>query len=152
MFTSRGFSLIDVTVAMVIIALLSAISVPLYSDFVERGREARAITDVRSLDSAILRYWTVNSAYPDDLSELGGSSMQDPWGATYRYLRIDGSSLRGIRGKQRKDKNLNPLNSDFDLYSAGPDGKTKTPLTAKDSRDDIVRAGDGGFIGPARDH
>lgn len=148
----RGLSLIDVVVAIVIVALLSAISVPLYSDFVERGREARAMTDIRSLDSAIQRYWIANSAYPDDLSELGGSPMQDSWDATYRYLRIDGSTLPGIRGMQRKDKNLNPLNSDFDLYSAGPDGATRLPLTAAQSRDDVVRAGDGAFIGPARDH
>lgn len=110
------------------------------------------MTDIRSLDSAIQRYWIANSAYPDDLSELGGSPMQDSWDATYRYLRIDGSTLPGIRGMQRKDKNLNPLNSDFDLYSAGPDGATRLPLTAAQSRDDVVRAGDGAFIGPARDH
>ena len=45
-----------------------------------------------------------------------------------------------------------PLNSDFDLYSMGPDGQTATPLTAKASRDDIVRANNGGFIGVASDY
>jgi general secretion pathway protein G len=33
----------------------------------------------------------------------------------------------------------------------GEDGLSKKPLTAEDSRDDILRAGNGGFIGPAKD-
>ncbi len=49
----------------------------------------------------------------------------------------------------RKDKFLVPINTDFDLYSMGEDGKSVPPLTAKASRDDIIRANDGGYIGPA---
>jgi general secretion pathway protein G len=52
----------------------------------------------------------------------------------------------------RKDKNLVPLNSDFDLYSKGPDGESVPALTAGVSRDDIVRANDGAFIGVAADY
>ena len=46
----------------------------------------------------------------------------------------------------RKDKNLVPLNADYDLYSKGKDGKSQPPLTAKVSYDDIVRANNGGFV------
>jgi general secretion pathway protein G len=52
-------------------------------------------------------------------------------------------------GKARKDKNLVPINSEFDLYSAGRDGDTLPPLVAKPSRDDVVRANDGRFVGLA---
>jgi general secretion pathway protein G len=45
-----------------------------------------------------------------------------------------------------------PINTDFDLYSVGPDGNTQPPLTAPVSRDDIVRANDGRFIGKAEDY
>ena len=48
-----------------------------------------------------------------------------------------------------KDRFLVPINSDFDLYSMGKDGKSQMPLTAKDSRDDIIRANDGAYIGLA---
>ncbi|MCG6963484.1 MAG: prepilin-type cleavage/methylation domain-containing protein, partial [Acidobacteria bacterium] len=37
-------------------------------------------------------------------------------------------------------------------YSMGPDGKSQPPLTAKASRDDIVRAGNGSFVGVAIDY
>jgi len=52
-------------------------------------------------------------------------------------------------GQARQDKILRPLNSDFDLYSIGPDGLTLPSLAKPESRDDIVRARDGAFVGPA---
>ena len=55
-------------------------------------------------------------------------------------------------GQARKDHNLVPINSDFDLFSAGPDGKSTGPLTAKASRDDIIRGSDGAFVGRAADY
>lgn len=78
---------------------------------------------------------------PDDLQKL------DPWGNPYQYLRMQGAS----NGQKRKDKSLVPINTDFDLYSMGPDGRSVGPLTAQQSRDDIVRAANGRFIGVAID-
>lgn len=54
-----------------------------------------------------------------------------------------------IMGSVRKDRFQVPINSDFDLYSMGPDGKSQGPLSAKASRDDVIRANDGAFIGIA---
>ena len=73
----------------------------------------------------------------------------DPWGRPYAYLNI--AAAGGI-GDVRKDKNLNPLNTDFDLYSLGEDGASASPLTAKNSRDDIVRANNGAYIGLGEDY
>ena len=49
----------------------------------------------------------------------------------------------------RKDRFLVPINTNFDLYSMGPDGKSVPPLTAQASQDDIIWASDGEYIGPA---
>lgn len=54
--------------------------------------------------------------------------------------------------KPRKDKNLHPINSDYDLYSVGHDGESVEPLTAKKSHDDIIRANNGDFIGYAENY
>jgi general secretion pathway protein G len=56
-------------------------------------------------------------------------------------------TVAGLQGTLRKDRNLVPINSDYDLYSLGPDGETRPPLTAGPSRDDIARAADGSFVG-----
>ena len=37
------------------------------------------------------------------------------------------------------------------VYSIGPDGLTNASLTHANSRDDVVRARDGGFIGTAEE-
>lgn len=42
-----------------------------------------------------------------------------------------------------------PINSDFDLYSMGADGKTAAPITSTAGKDDVIRANDGGYIGVA---
>ena len=52
-------------------------------------------------------------------------------------------------GAARKDGNLVPINTNYDLCSFGKDGKSKAPLRAKDSHDDIIYANDGSYIGPA---
>lgn len=75
----------------------------------------------------------------------------DPWGNPYQYLPIDINPPPN-KGQVRKDKSLNPLNSDFDLYSMGPDGQTRLPLTTPTAKDDIIRAGNGSFIGIASDY
>jgi general secretion pathway protein G len=52
-------------------------------------------------------------------------------------------------GKLRRDRFINPLNTDYDLYSMGRDGESSTNLNAKSSWDDIVRIKDGLFVGLA---
>ena len=63
-----------------------------------------------------------------------------------------GGSGGGGNGGKRKDRFIVPLNSTFDLYSMGPEGESVAPLTAKASRDDVIRANDGEFVGPARNY
>ena len=84
---------------------------------------------------------------PDSLDELPGEALADPWGRPSQYLRIAGNNTPGLRGRLRKDRNLVPINSDYDLYSFGEDGDSRPPLTARPSRDDRVRAADGSFVG-----
>ena len=59
---------------------------------------------------------------------------------------------RGINPKAKRDRNLWPLNTDYDLYSLGADGKTSRLLSSPESQDDIIRANNGQFIGLASDY
>lgn len=47
---------------------------------------------------------------------------------------------------------LNPLNTNFDLFSVGKDGDSRGPLNAAASRHDIIRANNGAFVGRAEDY
>jgi len=142
----NGFGLIDLMVALVVMALLAALAVPAYTGMVNRGRVSGAIGDIGSIAVAVERFAVNNNdRLPATLAELNVDIPLDPWGNEYVYLNIRAAGP-GVGGF-RKDGNLNPLNTDFDLYSRGADGETAGSLSAAKSRDDIVRANNGAFIG-----
>jgi general secretion pathway protein G len=138
-------------IAVAIVAVLIAIVVPSYASYRYRVMVAQAKSDIISLGPSIDQYRLNNDRFPDSLADIGNGGMLDPWKHPYVYLNLS-SGAPGVAGKARKDKNLHPLNSDYDLCSMGMDGKTAGPLTAAASRDDILRANDGRFVGLASDY
>ncbi len=147
----QGMGLIDLMLAVIIASLLMAVAVPAYDQFIDRARVARAIGDIGSISIAIERFGIKNnSRLPNSLNELLMDVPFDPWGAPYQYLNIVAAGPG--KGAFRKDGKLNPLNSDFDLFSVGADGESMGPLSAAASRDDIVRANNGAFIGLGEDY
>lgn len=136
-------------VAVSALAILSAIAIPSYRSHVQKVKVTAAVSDIMIISSAINRYTDNNNAPPPDLATVGMDTKLDPWGQPYVYLSFTG--LKG-KGQMRKDKNLVPINTQYDLYSIGADGKTKPPLTAAPSRDDVVLANDGDYIGLASDY
>ena len=147
----NGFGLLDLMVALVVMSLLAALAVPAYTGMVNRGRVSGAIGDIGSIAVAVERFAVNNNdRLPATLAELNMDVPLDPWGNEYVYLNIRAAGL-GVGGF-RKDGNLNPLNTDFDLYSRGADGESAGPLSAQKSRDDIVRANNGAFIGLGEDY
>lgn len=142
-----GVTLLELLITVALIGLLSAVAMPSYQAYMERAKIQVAKKDILEISLKLERYLTFKNAYPTTLADLPDTRL-DPWGSPYRYLSMEGATV----GQKRKDKSLHPLNSDYDLYSMGPDGKSQTPLTAKASRDDIIRANNGGFIGVAEDY
>lgn len=145
---NHGFTLIELMIVVAILGTLSAIAVPLYGNQIGKARNTKAIADLRIIEKEIIAFQVGNDSLPLDLNQIGRDTLLDPWGNPYQYLNFE--TIVG-KGQMRKDRFLNPLNSDFDLYSMGPDGTTATPLTAKASYDDIIRAVDGKFLGLASD-
>jgi general secretion pathway protein G len=149
--TSKGFGLLELMVVLVIAGLLASLAIPAYSQFVASARTARAIGDIASIGLEIEKFRLVNDSLPPlDLAELPVEIPLDPWDRSYTYLNK--AAAGPGKGAFRKDGNLNALNTDFDMYSAGEDGDSKGPLNAKASRDDVVRANNGAFIGRAEDY
>lgn len=120
-----GFTLIEVMVVVVILAILATIVVPKIMDRPDEARVAKAKQDIRAIESALKLYKLDNLRYPSTDQGLealvekpsgepgpknwrsGGylpAVPTDPWGNPYRYLRP------GQHG-------------DFDLYSLGADGQ-----------------------------
>jgi general secretion pathway protein G len=146
---ARGLTLLETMLTLALLGILAAIAIPAYDGYLTRANIARAEADLRELALRITRYELDNISLPTSLADIDANDLLDPWGSPYRYLSFEG--LRG-RGAVRKDGRLNPINSDYDLYSMGPDRGTATSLRARQGRDDIVRASDGGFFGVAEDY
>lgn len=139
----RGFTLLELMITVAIIAVLAAIALGQYRAYIDRAKVGQAKADIHMISLAIQRFYSHDFTYPPNLAAVGHAGTLDPWDRPYHYTELSG---KGSKGKARKDHKLNPLNSDFDLFSAGKDGAFKTQVDHKLSRDDIIRARDGAFV------
>jgi general secretion pathway protein G len=145
-----GFTLLELALILAVAAILAMIAIPSYQAYVVRAQNAVAIADIGQIEMLVSRYEPQNNGQlPPDLTAIGMSAKLDPWGNPYYYhTTFEGTG----NGLGRKDKSLHPINTDYDLYSSGPDGKSVAALTAKSSQDDIIRANDGSYIGIAANY
>lgn len=143
-----GWTLVELLLVVAVVGVLAAIAMPIYANYRERVNRSTAVQDIRILQMMIKDYANDAGSFPGSLAGIGNGGKLDPWGRAYRYVDLTTTSGRG---QARKDHRLNPINSDFDLYSMGKDGVSRTQLTQRDSLDDIVRARDGAFVGLASD-
>ena len=107
---TRGFTLIEVMVVVVILSILAAIIVPKVMDRPDTARLVKAQSDIRAIESALNLYKLDNFDYPS--TEEGLEALvpkyiarlsNDPWGNPYLYLSP------GLHG-------------DMDVYTLGADG------------------------------
>jgi len=123
----RGFTLIEIMIVVVILAILAGIIVPRIMSRPEEAKKTKAQVDIKSIEGTLNLYKLDNGFYPTTEQGLdalvtkpqsaplprkwkdGGYLSRlpnDPWGRPYQYLSP---------GEHR----------DFDLYSLGPDGDGK---------------------------
>jgi general secretion pathway protein G len=138
----RGWTIVELMLVIGLVGTLVAVALPLYDNHRDKVRRAQAIQDISTMSAAIEHYWQDHRAYPDSLADAGFGGRQDPWGRAYVYYNIDENG----RGGARKDRALNPINTDFDLYSVGADGRTMMQVSHRESEDDLIRASNGRFI------
>lgn len=79
---------------------------------------------------------------PDEVVGLTGSLVSGA--KVYTTVPIDRT--------RRRDRYLFPLNTDYDLFSLGPNGLTSVSLGEGLSQDDVIRANNGGFFGTASEY
>jgi general secretion pathway protein G len=143
-----GMTLVEVVIVMAILAILASVSSIVYIDYINKARMYNTMDTIAAVSTELSSYGMDTGVYPQSLAEIGYGSLVDPWGNPYEYTNIINGGP-SVMSKARKDKFLVPINSDYDLYSKGLDGKSVASLNAKDSKDDIIRANDGQYIGLA---
>jgi general secretion pathway protein G len=159
-----GFSLVELLLVVIIITTITAIGVPALTTALDRARITKAIGDINAIGKDITMFQVSRGCWPASLADVGHAFRKDPWKQTYVYQvarKPGGSPSTSCQacggscvspGQARKDKNLVPINNDFDLFSMGKDRQTSVALTARASQDDIIRGRSGGFIGLASEY
>ena len=118
---TRGFTLVEMLLVLVILATLAAIVIPKMAGRSQQAKVTAAATQISNFKSALDAYEVDTGAYPKggNLGELVSSSVQgwkgpymdkvpaDPWGGNYTY------DYPGKHGT-------------YDLMSPGPDGRAGT--------------------------
>jgi len=145
---AKAFTLLELLIVVSILGVAAAIAIPIYNQYKVKLDNAVAVTDIVRIQVVVESYYQANDVYPNSLTNVNMNLLLDPWGIAYEYLNLAGAPI----GLMRKDQALVPINSDYDLYSKGSNGASTAPLTAANSRDDIVRANNGSFIGLASDY
>ena len=132
-----GMTLIELLAVLGVMSSLASIAIPKYHEIAEGAKRARAIGDLKTIQTTI----DTRDSLPNDLLSIG-ITLIDPWGQPYQYSKFPGPPPRVDRfGVQ--------VNSTYDLFSLGADGVSATSLNAASSFDDVVRANDGGFLAQA---
>jgi general secretion pathway protein G len=156
--TQQGYNILEIAIVSAIVALLAAIAYPTYTRQVEKAQTGTASRDISAIAQEIEKFQTRMGRLPLDLGEISMSGLRDPWHSPYVYLNMfeNETNFRvgggvGTPPNTRQDAFGRPVNSDYDLYSFGPDGISVPSLKGSASLDDVVRCKDGSFIGQARD-
>lgn len=129
---ARAFTLIELLLVMVILAVLAAVVVPKFANRSQQAKDTAAKTDLASIGTSLDAFEIDNGRYPTTEEGIAAlttpppslattwkgpylkkAAVADPWGNPYVY-RFPGQGG----------------NNTYDLYSTGPDGREGT--------DDIV--------------
>ncbi len=166
--TQRGFTLIEIMIALAVLAVVAAIAIQAYRGHIAEARIGTAIKDIRqaevilddlasdaNLGALDANNTTVRGLYLlngdlvlDDPASTPAGAVQwlDPWDRIYRYQRNGTDGVRTDGGGNVSNTAAGSLNPQaYDVFSLGPDG------TANNG-DDVVRGCNGSFLGLHSDH
>ena len=93
---SRGFTLIELMIAVVVVAILAAVAFPSFMDSIRKGRRSEAFSALSSIQQAQERWRANNAAYTADLA---ASALNIPatTAGGYYTLTVGNVSATGYR-------------------------------------------------------
>ena len=122
-----GFTLIEIMIVVIIIAILAAMVVPRLTGRTEEARRKRAAVDLASLESAIDLYELDTGRLPSQLGDLftaPGDLAAGSWHGPYLKKRTKPIDPWNHEYVYRRPGEHNP--EDYDLFSPGADGRAGT--------------------------
>ncbi len=98
----RGFTLVELMVAVVVVGILTSIAVPTYDAFMDRSRRVNAEAVMVELSLWMERFYTVNNSY--DETEADDTPVEDYLSANAGYLECSPKPREGESCADTSDK------------------------------------------------
>lgn len=108
----KGFTLIEIVVAVALIGILLSIVMPSFDKAGERTRNSKLTADLKALDTAIGLYKLDNGALPEDLSKLkpdyitGKDEFKDAQNNNLSYSLVNEKGTYKLSGKNSKGEEV----------------------------------------------
>ena len=100
--TRRAFTLIELVVVISILAILSGVLVPRVSNHLKAARDARRLSDIKAVRSAVEQYYLDHGSYPT----ANANSSYGGWDVS-----SDGDFIRALRDSGYLDEDaVDPIN------------------------------------------
>lgn len=151
----KGFTMVEMMVVMIIIAVLIAGGVKFYLGYIENSKVTKAKAQISTMQAALDTYYAENGKYPSDTTldalqakmlnaglivtgtpefddategQDGTLNVADPWGASsfYIYKSTDGSKFHISTGAKSVQGQ-----EDTYVYGSGRGGTSDAPVVGK---------------------
>ncbi|MBP7331750.1 MAG: type II secretion system protein GspG [Firmicutes bacterium] len=141
----KGFTMVEMMVVMVIIAVLVAGGIKFYQGYIEKAKITKAKAQISTMQAALDIYYAENGAYPcgdeleadmlnaglvvretDEGNEEYAFDMSDPWGKSYLYKSTENSFYIRTGWEKKQDQGSATV-----LYGEGSNGTSKEPVVGE---------------------
>ncbi len=141
----KGFSMIEMMVVLIIIAVLIGGGIRFYLGYIENARVTKAKAQISVMQAALDAYYAEQALYPATQDELlnagikatGDSTLDDndPWGKKYTYAAkaVGGTDNKGYEIKTGEN---DVQNKSAYVIGSGENGKSDPPEVKTSTTED----------------
>ncbi|HZW61492.1 MAG TPA: type II secretion system major pseudopilin GspG [Candidatus Babeliales bacterium] len=120
-----GFTLVEILIALAIIAIIGAIGIPSYLSYTKKANKQQTEANIRVLSAAIESYQTDIGQLPETLEDLVRKPFNEELAKNWPGNYLKGKTVPKDAWKHPFHYAVTPgQEHPYELYSYGPNGKS----------------------------